>query len=1166
MAESIARPWIAKHLLQIAETRGANIHDAPPETKKRKIQITKFLTFPPNHQPNDIIWAFISDKQYEIPVKFTAAAVTAYNRINDVFGAADDERRLTTQRYAVAVVGDIKAFFARVPIGNGKGMTVDECIAFEIGEVRVLGSGHEGIFGNPANIETHEDIQEWVSGLRQGGGAGNVLKRERTQDVPTKPAVQQQNISLQEHSAVPMKETTVLKSSAVANLPPRKEGQSKTPSDKFKAYLRKWKEVERINSIPRPISEELQAQFDQILRFGQKIRGGEKREPPILAYEKQTSENAYDGDGDRQQDGTVIEQAADSRGEVVTKPETTAPCEAKISEHEEVVNDSQESGPHQSTPSEWEDSEDERPEPKGERGEEVADSIAARQQSQRREHSGSEYSPSERDETSVEEDSEDMEDVIDESADEQSRDSDEGEEHSDRSDEENSAEWFPGPTPAQRRKQTFGTADSSPSRPHIPSQPEPSQNGASELPSSLPIAAFPYHTSSKRPSDRSGIILPLATSQLTQSQPEGPQSSHLPPDKSIPSQEKSEGAPRILVPDSDTSGAQNSQSQSQSQSQRQINTRSQFLPQSNDSHPSQHLHAPSSDRVPENTTSSAINATDQAERRLLAQSRSLTQPPKGTLTSHNKSQTASRMTSSQPQNNEATESRTQSETQPSHEEVISMPKQATAMPVEITDNAIPQPQSGEQPSSVTQDDSQTIQSHTRSSNEIQESVPVTQDPAEPETLASLDADDARTLALVFGSSTDDSKLLPTDKDLDDPFTEPQKNGESSRQTSERDVVQPDASNEHNAKRTARESFRLSRIQGSPSAHLGKHPRSSSPDLHSASLSSSATKEREASHGRKKARISSSANSAARKVAKPPVSHDSEAWKAPTFQQKRERERRLVVQSRHGEDQDAPMASVDTNRNKEKGKQRAVEPEPTLQSTGTSVATGTSAAGPQNHESRSLGSSQTISTGNATRTEQLSKAKHEQDGSHISAVPSTSSVKPRGSGTRPDKRSRLGGFTVDLAVRNRHPSVQSRNGEDQGAPAISMDTSRSKAKGKQRAVEPEPSLPSTGESVTAKTFTTASQDLGDRRLDSSQTISSSYTTRTERGGSHVSSALPSTSNVKPRGSGTKSDKRPRLGGFTVDLTPRNEPGGPRWLTWADAVQILRRIAEQREEQG
>ncbi|EJD02908.1 uncharacterized protein FOMMEDRAFT_28541 [Fomitiporia mediterranea MF3/22] len=337
------------------------------------------------------------------------------------------------------------------------------------------------------------------------------------------------------------------------------------------------------------------------------------------------------------------------------------------------------------------------------------------------------------------------------------------------------------------------------------------------------------------------------------------------------------------------------------------------------------------------------------------------------------------MSSSQPQSG-TTESRTQPETQPSHVEAIGMPEQTAAMPVGTTDNAIPQlpppparvedrsqPQSGEQPSSVTQDNSQAIQSHTRSSNEMQGSVPATQDPAEPERSASSGVGDARTHALAFGSSTSDTKPLGPANDFGYPSTELQRNGESSGKPSERHAVQPDASDEHNTIRTAQESFQLSRIQGSPSVDLGKHPRSSSPVLHSVNLPSV--------------------------VVNPLVAYDNEAWRPSAFQPQ-------AVQSGNGEDQDAPISSMDTSWSKEKEMQRAVEVEPRLLFTGESAIADGLAAASQAHGDRRSDSSQVISNGNTTRSEQRSQLKDEQGGSYASStVPDTSNINPGGSATQ-----------------------------------------------------------------------------------------------------------------------------------------------------------------------
>ncbi|EJD03531.1 uncharacterized protein FOMMEDRAFT_154606 [Fomitiporia mediterranea MF3/22] len=59
--------------------------------------------------------------------------------------------------------------------------------------------------------------------------------------------------------------------------------------------------------------------------------------------------------------------------------------------------------------------------------------------------------------------------------------------------------------------------------------------------------------------------------------------------------------------------------------------------------------------------------------------------------------------------------------------------------------------------------------------------------------------------------------------------------------------------------------------------------------------------------------------------------------APAFQQRHERQRPQADQSRNGEDQDAPISSMDTSWSKEKEVQRAVELEPRLLFTGESAS-------------------------------------------------------------------------------------------------------------------------------------------------------------------------------------------------------------------------------------
>lgn len=47
-----------------------------------------------------------------------------------------------------------------------------ERLALEVNLVSVIGADSEGVFGNPRDLETNEDMKAWCEGLREGGGGG----------------------------------------------------------------------------------------------------------------------------------------------------------------------------------------------------------------------------------------------------------------------------------------------------------------------------------------------------------------------------------------------------------------------------------------------------------------------------------------------------------------------------------------------------------------------------------------------------------------------------------------------------------------------------------------------------------------------------------------------------------------------------------------------------------------------------------------------------------------------------------------------------------------------------------------------------------------------------------------------------------------------------------
>jgi hypothetical protein len=54
-------------------------------------------------------------------------------------------------------------------------MTVEETLALDVDYVQIVGAAGEPEFGSPRTLEeTHQDINEWMEGLRAGGGNGYV--------------------------------------------------------------------------------------------------------------------------------------------------------------------------------------------------------------------------------------------------------------------------------------------------------------------------------------------------------------------------------------------------------------------------------------------------------------------------------------------------------------------------------------------------------------------------------------------------------------------------------------------------------------------------------------------------------------------------------------------------------------------------------------------------------------------------------------------------------------------------------------------------------------------------------------------------------------------------------------------------------------------------------
>lgn len=74
------------------------------------------------------------------------------------------------------IIKQFRPFCTRVPQGRDKGMSFSDHICLEVNDVSLSGAFNEPLWGSPKPVETQPDIREWVQGLRQGGGAGYVLK------------------------------------------------------------------------------------------------------------------------------------------------------------------------------------------------------------------------------------------------------------------------------------------------------------------------------------------------------------------------------------------------------------------------------------------------------------------------------------------------------------------------------------------------------------------------------------------------------------------------------------------------------------------------------------------------------------------------------------------------------------------------------------------------------------------------------------------------------------------------------------------------------------------------------------------------------------------------------------------------------------------------------
>ncbi|KAF9263428.1 hypothetical protein L218DRAFT_1077398 [Marasmius fiardii PR-910] len=165
-------PWILEYLIDVGQQHGANISAFPITAKKKSVQIVKFLSYgSKNIDEDSIIWARVSDKKHEIPVRFSKESVAEHRRASG--------HRLTSYPTSLITIKEYRLILMRIPIPNGDKMTTCSHLALDCTEFSSRGCYGESVWDKPQDAEDVSDVKEWVAGLRKGGGDGNLLKERK---------------------------------------------------------------------------------------------------------------------------------------------------------------------------------------------------------------------------------------------------------------------------------------------------------------------------------------------------------------------------------------------------------------------------------------------------------------------------------------------------------------------------------------------------------------------------------------------------------------------------------------------------------------------------------------------------------------------------------------------------------------------------------------------------------------------------------------------------------------------------------------------------------------------------------------------------------------------------------------------------------------------------
>ncbi|TBU61645.1 hypothetical protein BD310DRAFT_974965 [Dichomitus squalens] len=173
MTDSIPNPWIVEYLVDIAEQYGANLAAVPRKDKAAKAQLVKFLTFPPPDKDEPCaLWVEISDKKHIIRARLSADAIQKHDA-NPAHGG----KPITSRKSAFVLLKDFRPALGRVARRDGQsGMTEESTLFLDVDTIVLKGAFGEAMWGSPVDSSNDPKVRDWIHGLRQDGGAGNVLK------------------------------------------------------------------------------------------------------------------------------------------------------------------------------------------------------------------------------------------------------------------------------------------------------------------------------------------------------------------------------------------------------------------------------------------------------------------------------------------------------------------------------------------------------------------------------------------------------------------------------------------------------------------------------------------------------------------------------------------------------------------------------------------------------------------------------------------------------------------------------------------------------------------------------------------------------------------------------------------------------------------------------